>query len=149
MRSPSLFLCVALSGSLIIGAYDCKASPTIALRRSPISSQSIERQIDMQRDQQVEHILTDGLKIGTNTTTVSIQRARIQLGQNYPPPRADIEDKTAGMRVKLDAVEVEGHAMPGIPEGNLQAQIPFGLAGVSWGLTHPGDAVRLVLPIQN
>ena len=84
-----------------------------------------------------------------SSTVVPIQQARIQLGQNYPEPIADAQDGAEGTRVQLDALEVQGRALPGISENSSQADIPFGLAGVAWSLRHPSEAERLFLPVQN
>jgi hypothetical protein len=134
---------------LVVATHECEAGATTPLERVPDSSRSIARQIEWERDQRVGRILANGIRSVPDTATVSVQQARIDLGQNYPPPSEDIQNKTGGRRVDLDAEEVEEHPMTGIPEGNLQAKIPFGLAGVAWGLRHPSDVERLVLPIQN
>lgn len=83
------------------------------------------------------------------STTVPVQQARIQLGQNYPQPSTETADRTGGNRLQWDEVEVQQNALPGIPENSDQAEIPFGFAGVAWSVRHFGEAERLFLPVLN
>jgi hypothetical protein len=92
----------------------------------------------------------DPTEATSTTTTIPLQQARIQLGQNYPVDQNYLQP-TAGVQtagLQLDAVPQE-HVLPGIPENSSQAEIPFGFAGVAWTLRHPSEAERLFLPVQN
>lgn len=111
------------------------------------SSHSLAEQARAQTGDTVQRTLAAGVHVGGEPANVPFQSARIQLGQNYRHGLAPPSVVPESQRVKLDTLEVEDHPLPGIPESRLQADIPFGLASLGWGIGHPNQAARLLLPV--
>jgi hypothetical protein len=103
------------------------------------SSHAIERQVDAARRVRVMRSLAS-LRLGSEPALVFPQQLDSQLGRNLTPTPASPKEQ-------LDQVEIEARAPPGVAEEPLQAQIPFGLPAVAWGVRHPGEAWRLFVPV--
>jgi hypothetical protein len=79
------------------------------------------------------------LKFAPGTTVISPEELDRLLGPNLTETPASPDDE-------LDEVEIEARALPGVYEQPLQSQIPFGLPALAWGVEHPREAWRLLLP---
>ena len=95
--------------------------------------------MDASDRQRVMRGLAD-LRIGPTAAVISPERL-----QNLRGPNLRESPEYGGD--ELYEVEIEVRAPPGVPEQPLQAQIPFGLAGLAWSIRHPGEAWRLFLPV--
>jgi hypothetical protein len=102
-------------------------------------SQPIERQVDADRRRHALHQLAQ-LHVGPAGKVVSPEYLQILLGEN-------LAESPENHAYELDELEIEVRAPYGVPELPRQAEIPMGLAGLAWGLRHPGQAWRLVLPV--
>jgi hypothetical protein len=103
------------------------------------SSHSIEAQMDAAKRRQVILSLAE-LKFGPGATVISPEELDSFLGPNLTETPASPDNE-------LDEVEIEARALPGVYEQPLQSQIPFGLAALGWGVEHPREAWRLLLPV--
>jgi len=102
-----------------------------------LSSRPIEQQVDENIRCNVQRRLAS-LPVGPSATVISANeldglRDHHAAGQQF--------DK------QLDEVELEVRAPRGLPEPPVEATIPFGLAGLAWGVRHPSEAWRLILPV--
>lgn len=104
-----------------------------------MSSHAIEQQVDAASRQRVMRQLA-GEQAGAAAGVISPQELQTLLGESLP-------ESPQSRTYTLDELEIEVRAPRGVPERPLQAQIPMGLAGLAWGLRHPGEAWRLFLPV--
>ncbi|HEX4243049.1 MAG TPA: hypothetical protein VHZ53_16690 [Steroidobacteraceae bacterium] len=98
----------------------------------------------------MDRSLASGVRAGGETQIVPLEGARIQLGQYYATGVSRQHESGAlpgAERLKLDGNEVEEHPLPGIGEDAVQAPIPFGFGAIGWGLSNPGQAARVLLPV--
>jgi hypothetical protein len=79
-----------------------------------------------------------GLRVGPAGKIVTPEELRILLGRNLGGQDPQQE---------LDKIEIETRASPGIPEQPAQEPVPFGLAGLAWGIRHPDQSWRLFFPV--
>lgn len=79
---------------------------------------------------------------GARIRVLSPDELRAVLGRDVVAP---IDGRTFPNDQPIETVEV--HAPHGLREAPLQASIPFGLAGIVWGMQHPTEAWRLVMPV--
>jgi hypothetical protein len=134
LASAATFACVMLLASES-AASAAERPPGVLLG----SSQSIEAQMDAAKRRRVILSLAE-LKLGPGATVISPQELDSLLGPN-------ITETPASPDNELDEVEIEARALPGVYEQPLQSQIPFGLAALGWGVEHPREAWRLLLPV--
>jgi hypothetical protein len=97
-----------------------------------MSSRSIERQVDGVITRRVKRNLAN-LKPAPAANVISPEELEDSLGRENAQHQLELE--------------IEVRAPPGLREQPVQAQIPFGLAGLAWGVRHPGQAWRLLLPV--
>ena len=134
MRNSLLFTAIGICG-VLLPSLGVAATAGLA-RRSPVtsssmlleSSGSIARATARVKAVQVKATLD--LRLVDSARYLTPEQLRIAQGFSDEP---------------LEAVEI--HARQGIDEANIQAPIPFGLAGLYWGARHPGEAWRLLLPV--
>jgi hypothetical protein len=138
-------LCASLGAIALASAW----TPARAADPNSVldSSKTLAHRAQAATNRKVNRTLTKSVRVGGQSASVPLQGARIQLGQNYPHGLAPPGDVSDSQRIKLDGVEVQDRPLPGIPEDSLQADIPFGLAGIGWGLNHLDQAPRLFLPV--
>jgi hypothetical protein len=134
LASAAAFACLMLLASDSAAAAR-KSTQGILLA----SSKSIEAQVDAVKRRQVISSLAR-LRFGPSATVISPEELQSLLGPNLTETPASPDNE-------LDEVEIEVRAPRGVHEEALQSQIPFGLAGLAWGVEHPREAWRLLLPV--
>lgn len=141
MRRALIVLASALTfASLMLLASESAAAAAKAPRGVLLaSSQSIEAPMDAIKRRQVIRTLA-GLEFGPGATVISPEELDSLLGPNLTETPASPDNE-------LDEVEIEVRAPRGLDEQPLQSQIPFGLAALGWGVEHPSEAWRLLLPV--
>ena len=76
------------------------------------------------------------LRFGNPGRYLTAQQLRIALGGRV---------SMSGSDEVLETVEIR--APQGVQESPLGASIPFGVAGIVWGVRHPAEAWRLIVPV--
>lgn len=138
-RVHSLIVSVAAFASLMVatsqpaaaGVHDGPAGSLL------LSSRPIEQQVDAAVARSVRRKLAT-LPFGPSATVISPGELEECLGSDDGGQQFDEQ---------LNEVEIEVRAPPDLREPPLQAQIPLGLAGLAWGIRHPTQAWRLILPV--
>jgi hypothetical protein len=138
-RVHSLIVSVAVFASLMVAMSDpvmgaVQHGPTGSLL---LSSRPIEQQVDAAVARSVRGKLAT-LPFGPSATVISPDELEDFPGSDNGGQQFDEQ---------LNRVEIEVRAPRGLPEPPLQAQIPLGLAGLAWGIRHPAQAWRLILPV--
>jgi hypothetical protein len=133
LASALTFACLMLASESAAAAVKAPQGVLLA------SSRSIEAQIDVVRRRQVMRTLA-GVRFGPGATVISPEELDSLLGPNLTETPASPDNE-------LDEVEIEVRGPRGVHEEALQSQIPFGLAALGWGVEHPSQAWRLLLPV--
>ena len=102
------------------------------------TSQTIKHQFEAAKQRRVQRAFA-GLQVGSAPAVVSPQELQMMLGPEDPAVDPEEED--------LDSVDIEARLYPGMSESSAQAEVPYGFAGIAWGLRHPQQAWRLLLPV--
>ena len=134
----SRIVAVSVSTTLIAWtdvAAAAERATAVSQRGLLATPQRIQRQVDAARDRQVRRALNLDLRIGEHAQYLTPDELRSALGLATP----GLTDQPR------EGVEV--YAWPGVRESPREAQIPFGLAGIAWGVRHPSASWRLVLPV--
>jgi hypothetical protein len=139
MRRASIVLASALTFACLMLLASASAAAKAPQGVLLDSSQSIEAQVNATKSRHVIHTLA-GLRFGPGAIVISPEELDSLLGPNLTETPASPDNE-------LDEVEVEARAPRGVHEEALQSQIPFGLPALAWGVEHPGEAWRLLLPI--
>jgi hypothetical protein len=103
-------------------------------------SQPIERQVDAHQRRRVSQQLAE-LHFGPSGRVISPENLQILLGEDLP-------ESPENHAYELDDVAIEVRASYGVSERPPHAEIPLGLAGLAWGVCHPSQAWRLLLPVM-
>ena len=138
-RVHSLIVSVAVFACLMVATSKPAAG---AIHDGPagsllLSSRPIEQQVDAAVARSVRRKLAT-LPFGPSATVISPDKLEDFFGSDDGGQQFDEQS---------NEVEIEVRAPRGLPEPPLQAQIPLGLAGLAWGIRHPAQAWRLILPV--
>jgi hypothetical protein len=101
------------------------------------ASATAKQQVEAQVSRRVVESL-QSVRIGTSSKLVPPEQLQIKLAPAQAP------DNTA---VALGDLQSQVSAPSGVPEDSVQSQVPLGLAAIPWGVRHPADVARLILPV--
>ena len=140
---PLAILCCGSIPTVARAAASASANQSVLLG----SSQEVRKEFDELNVQRVAQAFAD-MKVGSAQATVSPEDLQLMLGPE-DPVTARSNPAIVGSRTdaQLATVEIETRAPPGIHESAVQAQIPYGFAGMAWAFQHPTQAWRLLLPV--
>jgi hypothetical protein len=108
---------------------------------SAIAPSAASARVKQRVEAQVNRRVVEGLrsvKIGTSSELVPAEQLQIKLA----PAQAPVNTAVA-----LGNLQSQVSAPSGVPEDSVQSQVPLGLAAIPWGVQHPADVARLVLPV--
>jgi hypothetical protein len=141
MRRASIALASALTFACLMLLASESAAAAVKAPQGVLlaSSRSIEAQMDAAKRRQVIRTLSR-VRFGSGATVISPEELDSLLGPNLTETPGSPDNE-------LDEVEIEVRAPRGVSEQPLQSRIPFGLAALGWGVEHPIEAWRLLLPV--
>ncbi len=143
----AVFPAAIFAGALIPAVSYAAAAPDSATKSVLLgSSQEVRREFDRQNVRRVARAFAD-LKVGSQRTTVSQEDLQMMLGPEDPAVAGSGDTQSAPGEKQLATVEIETRVPPGIQESAVQAPIPYGFEGMLWGVRHPTQAWRLVMPV--
>ena len=140
---PLAILCCGFTPAVARAAASASVNQSVLLG----SSQEVRKEFDELNVQRVAQAFAD-MKVGSAQATVSPEDLQLMLGPEDPvTARSNPAIVGSHTDAQLATVEIATRAPPGIHESAVQAQIPYGFAGMAWAFQHPTQAWRLLLPV--
>ena len=132
---------VALACSLLAMSAAAAADTSTWQPKSTLllSSKSVKHQVDASKREQVGQAPA-ALRFEPATKIISPEVLKNIVQQSLSLSQGNSTRQ-------LDEVMIEVRVPPGVAEPPVQSQIPFGFAAIAWGIRHPDQAWRLVLPV--
>ncbi|HEY7379265.1 MAG TPA: hypothetical protein VH542_11320 [Steroidobacteraceae bacterium] len=120
--------CAAAAMSVV--AYPHSASQGTLL----VASQGVAHEVEDARRAQVRKVLRSAWS-DTTATSLRVVSSPVAIS----PTWGATADRSALSGMQVIATR--------IASGGRRSSIPFGFAGIAWGLCHPADAWRLLFPV--